>query len=135
MDAPVEDAQATTRGLGEGVAETVGDRRRRDREQAAERSEDERDLVLRDQVLVVGDDLRGAARVIHVLHGHLVAEQAALGVLVMRPEVVALDEGLAVPREIPGQRYRDADRYRRCLGRAAGGRTAAAASRKTQRAQ
>src|ERR1017187_1818379 len=135
MDAPVEDARATTRGLAEGIAETIRDRRCRDREQAAEWSEDECDLVLRDQVLIVGDHLGGAARVIHVLHGHVVAEQAALGVLVLRPEVVALDEGLAIPREIPGQRDRDADRYRRCLGRAAGGRTAAAASRKTQHAQ
>ena len=96
----LEDLGTATRRFREGVAVAIGDDRRRNGQQRTERPKDEGDLILGDQVLIVGHHLLRAAGIVGILHRHLVTEQAALGVDVLGPQVVSLDEGLTVAGEV-----------------------------------
>ena len=62
--------------LDEGIAVTFCNARRRDGQQAREGSKDDVDFVLRDEVLVVGDDLVWARGVVDDLDLHLSSENA-----------------------------------------------------------
>src|SRR6185437_13835661 len=112
------------RALHERVPVPVRDRRGGRGQQRGERAEGERHVVGVDQRLVVGDDLAGRAVVVEDLDLDLAAEQAAVGVDLAGPELVAVLVGLAVGAEVAGQRQRGAD-HNRSFGAAAAGRAAA----------
>ena len=88
-------------------------------EQRGERAEGQVHVMHGDQVRVVGVDLRRAAVVVEYHQLHLAAEQAAAGVDVVGPEIVAALVGLAIGGEVAGQRQRRADEDGR-LGAGAG---------------
>ena len=100
------------------VPVAVDDLRGRHGQERRERAENQLVVVGGDQLLVVGDDLGRARRVRDDVELDRVAHQAAGGVDVVGPELVALLERLAVGREVPGQRQRRADRDRRLVTRA-----------------
>ena len=105
----VEDRRTAARRLDERVVVAVGHRRRGSGEERREGPERESDLVLRDQVLVVRDDLVRARRVVDDLQLDLVAQEPAVGVDDARPELVAALRGLARVGEVAGERERDPD--------------------------
>src|SRR6185437_7243420 len=116
------------RALHERVPVPVRDRRGGRGQQRGERAEGERHVVGVDQCLVVGDDLGRRAVVVEDLDLDLAAEQAAVGVDLAGPELVAVLVGLAVGAEVTGQRQRGADHDRPfAAGAAAAGAAAAAA--------
>ena len=86
----VEHGGAAAGRLDERVAVAVRDGCGRRGEQGRERPEDEVDLVLRDEVLVVRRRLRRAAGVVLDDQLHLPAQDAALRVDGLRPQLVAL---------------------------------------------
>ncbi len=93
------------------------DGRCRGREQRGERTEGQVHMVGRDQGRVVGDNLAWVAPVVQVLELDLAPEQAARGVHVVHPELVAAQECLAVRGEVARQRQRGTDQdwlLRRC---------------------
>src|SRR5207302_5607762 len=115
----VEDGGTAAGRLDEGVVVAVRDGRGRRGQERRERPEDERNLVVRDQVLVVRYGLRRAARVVEDLEVDVVAEQPAVGVDHVAPELVAAHRGLAGIGEVSRERERDADLHRAggCLPR------------------
>ena len=114
-----EHRRAAARRLDEGVVVAVRDGCGGRGQQGRERPERERDLVVRDQVLVVRDDLRRARRVVDDLQLHLLALEAAVHVDHGGPELVAAHRGLAGIGEVSRERERDADLHRAggCLPR------------------
>jgi len=73
----VEDLRSAAGRLDEGISVALGHARRGDRQQARERSENDVDFVLGDEVLVVGHDLVRARGVVDDLDLHLPPEDAA----------------------------------------------------------
>jgi len=85
------------------------DRRGREVQQRREGAEEQIDLVLGDELGVVGDDRVLVARVVGDLELDLATEQAAVGVDLVAPDLVPL-AGLATGLgEVTGQRQGDAD--------------------------
>ena len=118
----LEHCRAASRRLDERVVVAVRDGRGRRRQERRERAEHERDLVLRDQVLVVRHDLRRAARVVEDLEIDVLAEQTAVRVDDVLPQLVAAHRRFAGIREVARKRQRDSDLHRAPGHRTAGGR-------------
>src|SRR4029077_7495044 len=125
-----EHRRRAARALDQRVAVPGRDGRRRRGQQRGERPERQVHLVGGEQGLVVGLRLRGRAVVVEDIELDRAAEQAAAGVHVAGPQLVAALEGLAVGGEVAGQRQRRADQgglgAGRGRGAARGGGAAAA---------
>ena len=123
-------------GSDERVVVALRDVRGGNAQQRRERAEHEVDVVLRDQVLVVRDDLVRAARVVDDLQLDLPAEDAAVRVHRVGPQLVPPLRGLARIGEVAGQRERDPDHERFGGGAPAhvtrGARAAAARARRQE---
>src|SRR6185503_9970112 len=111
----------------------LGDRGGRVVQQRRERAEHQVDLVLRDQLGVVGDDRVLAAGVVDDLELDLPAEQAAVVVDLLLPDLVAAFGLTAGLREVAGERQRDADDDRLGRGGRLLGRTGAAGGQRQRR--
>src|SRR5262249_53527239 len=110
--------------LDEGEAVPVRDLRSWRRQQGRERPEGQVHMLDRDQVGVVGVDLRRTAVVIEYHQLDFAAKEAAVRIDIVRPQLVATLECLPVGREVTGQGQRGADQYR--LGRGRRARSGAA---------
>src|SRR6478752_1705900 len=86
------------------LAVALGDRRRGQVEQRRERAQQHVDLLAADQRVVVGDDRVLVAGVVADDDLDLAAEEAALGVDHLLPDLVALLRGLPRLREVARQR-------------------------------
>ena len=125
----LEDTVGVARALDHGevvAAHGLGGRRG---EQRRERAERQVDVVLHDQLLVLGLGLVRVAVVVEDLELDLAAEQSAVAVDVALPELVALLERLAVGGEAARQRERDAHQDVRVRAVLGGGRATAASQR------
>ena len=83
-------------------------------------------MVDADQLLIVRGDLNGAARIVDDVEADLPAQEPAVGIGLLGPQLVALLEGLAVSREVPGERQGHPDLDRLAAGRRASGAAGAA---------
>ena len=131
----VEHGRRAAGALDERVAVVSRHRRRGRGQQRRERPEGQVHVVVVDQRLVVGDDLVRRALVIQDRQLHLAAHDAAMGVHVLGPQLVALLEGHTVGLEAAVEGERRADRDRPGVGRSARARarTAAAAAATARR--
>ena len=109
LEALLEDLGRRAGRLDEEVAVVLGDLGRRDHQAGGEGTDDQVDLLLVDQLLVVGGDTLGARLVVQHLEAYVAAEQAAVGVDVLGPGLVTALDALAGLAEVAGEGQRDAD--------------------------
>ena len=116
LEPAVEHLRRAARRLDVDHLELLGNRRRRQVQERRERAQQQVDLVVVDQSVVVVDDRVLVALVVLDHELDLSAEQAAVLVRQLRPDLVAALRGGSGLREVAGDRKRDADLDRTCGG-------------------